>query len=104
MKMDFVDRLLGRNVRDRVTGAQGVVTSVSFDLYGCIEAVVTPEVKEGEVRAEGSWFDVSRLVVISDSPVMELPDFEDNYRSPIARGEKGPAEKPPVSNAERKVR
>ena len=34
--------LLGMQVRDQVTGYSGVVTSVCFDLYGCIQAVVHP--------------------------------------------------------------
>ncbi len=40
-------KFLGLQVRDEVTGFSGVVTSMSFDLYGCIQAVVTPKVKEG---------------------------------------------------------
>jgi len=34
--------LLGHKVTDRVSGFTGVVTSIGFDLYGCIQAVVTP--------------------------------------------------------------
>lgn len=32
--------MLGYAVRDRVTGLEGIVTSIGFDLYGCIQAVV----------------------------------------------------------------
>ena len=31
--------LLGQKVEDKVTGFRGVVTTISFDLYGCIQAV-----------------------------------------------------------------
>lgn len=34
--------VLGLPVRDKVTGFDGVITSVSFDLYGCIQVVKTP--------------------------------------------------------------
>lgn len=34
--------LLGFRVEDRVTGLVGVITSVTFDLYGCIQGLVTP--------------------------------------------------------------
>jgi hypothetical protein len=27
---------LGKKVRDKMTGRKGIVTSVCFDLYGCI--------------------------------------------------------------------
>ncbi len=79
--------LLGHRVKDIVTGFIGVVESVSFDLYGCLIAVVRPEVdkkKPGEGQ-DPHWFDLKRLVQISKSPVMPVPTFE---TAP------GPAEKP----------
>jgi hypothetical protein len=82
--------LLGREVRDRVTNFEGVVISVSFDLYGCIQAVVTPKAQDGEIK-DGRWFDVTRLEVTNPTPVMALPDFSAGY---VAKGLKGPAEKP----------
>jgi hypothetical protein len=84
--------MLGLEVRDAVTGFEGVVVSVSFDLYGCIQAVVTPKVKDGELK-DGWWFDVTRLEVQDGRPVMSRPDFSEGY---IAEGRKGPAEKPPM--------
>ncbi len=33
---------LGLKAEDMVTGFKGVVSTVSFDLYGCIQAVLTP--------------------------------------------------------------
>ena len=83
--------LLGKEVKDKVTGFRGVVSSVSFDLYGCVQAAVAPPVDEkGEIPRTG-WFDVVRLNVLSHDPVMELPDFSKGY---VAEGRKGPAEKP----------
>ena len=32
--------LLGYKVKDSVTGFTGVVTSISFELYGCVQALV----------------------------------------------------------------
>ena len=56
--------LLGFKVKDKVTGASGVVSSVSFDLYGCIQAVVSPPAPpEGEPK-EGRWYDIARLEII----------------------------------------
>jgi hypothetical protein len=83
--------LLGMKVRDRVIGFEGVVSSLSFDLYGCVQAVVSPVVdKEGKPR-EALWFDVARLDVISSEPVMEQPNFESGKQ---AEGKQGPAHKP----------
>ncbi len=84
--------LLGFKVEDRVTGTSGVVTSVGFDLYGCIQAIVNPgNDKEGKPR-DPLWFDIGRLKVISHSPVMEQPNF--TAIVPLIEGKKGPSEKP----------
>jgi hypothetical protein len=68
-------KLLGFAVRDVVTGFAGVVTSISFDLYGCVQAVVTPFVDEKGVAGDGRWHDTKRLVATSDAPVMAVPTF-----------------------------
>lgn len=83
--MKYLD-LLGHQVTDRVTGFGGVVESVTYDLYGCIQAFVKPRfVSPGEWK-EGHWFDVKRLTKNSTDPVMPAPSFEE---------EDGPAELPP---------
>lgn len=82
---------LGLRVEDKVTGLTGVVTSVGFDLYGCIQAVVNPGLdKDGKSR-ESMWFDINRLKILSNEPVMERPNFDFGLQ---AEGKKGPAEKP----------
>jgi hypothetical protein len=70
--------LLGHEVRDRVTGYKGIVTSVHFDLYGCVQAFVNLpfDEKSRERDAEvGRYFDAKRLVQQSSEPVMEQPTF-----------------------------
>ena len=68
--------LLGLKVVDSVTGFIGIVTSVSYDLYGCIQAVVVPLVDEKGEIAEGRWFDTKRLQIIDSTPVMDVPKFD----------------------------
>lgn len=82
---------LGFKVRDRVTGFKGVVTSVSFDLYGCLQAVVSPEanVEKGEY-VQGCWMDLNRLEVTDTKRVMEVPQWK------MPQEANGPAEKPPM--------
>ena len=41
---EFVESLLGRKARDQVTNAEGVITSVTFDLFGCIQALLKPPI------------------------------------------------------------
>lgn len=82
--------LLGRKATDAVTGFQGVITTLSFDLYGCVQAVVTPSVdKDGKIK-DGQWFDVTRLKLTGKKAVMNVPDFSKGY---IAQGKKGCASK-----------
>ena len=66
-------KLLGFPVRDRVTGFEGIVSSVGFDLYGCVMAIVTPLVDKDKKQGEHHWFDTKRLEVTGDKPVMEVP-------------------------------
>ena len=84
--------LLGYKVKDKVSDFEGVVISVSFDLYGCIQADVRPMGlgKDGKIIV-GQWLDVSRLEIVSEQPLMDVPDFEYGV---IAEGKKGPANLP----------
>ena len=93
--MERYMKLLGMRVKDAVTGFTGVVTSVSFDLYGCVQVIVNPGLdKEGKAR-DSLWFDFARLKVTAPDPVMPPPDFVNVPReTATARGEKGPADRP----------
>jgi hypothetical protein len=35
--------LLGHRVKDRISGSTGVVDSICFDLYGCVQATINQE-------------------------------------------------------------
>lgn len=83
--------LLGKRAKDKVTNYTGVITTLSFDLYGCVQAVITPSVDDkGEIKS-GNWFDVTRLEILDHSPVMDIPNFSSGY---VAEGKKGCADKP----------
>lgn len=83
--------LLGMKVEDKVTGFKGVVATIGFDLYGCVQAVVNPGAGADGKLMEQCWFDVSRLKILSNEPVMERPNFE---FGPQAEGKQGAADKP----------
>lgn len=85
--------LLGARVRDRVTGIEGIVESVSFDLYGCIQTVVNPGLDKDKKPQDSRWMDVSRLEIKKATPVMPRPPF-DYSPADIAAGRHGPAAKP----------
>ncbi len=91
MKTTHHIEMLGLKAKDAVTGFEGVITTMSFDLYGCVQAVLTPPVDDDGKTRDGKWFDVTRLKVTDKEPVMQLPNFEAGY---VADGKKGCAEKP----------
>lgn len=67
--------LLGRNVRDVVTGIEGICDSICFDLYGCIQASFRASGFDDKGALKQShWYDVKRLVATGE-PVMAVPDF-----------------------------
>lgn len=88
--------LLGLKVKDRVTGFRGVVVSVGFDLYGCVQAIVNPGADKEAKPRESQWFDVNRLEVLDKKPVMNQPNFEFGH---MAEGKKGACEKPAGARA-----
>lgn len=83
---------LGLKCRDRVSNFEGVITSICFDLYGCVSALVNPGVDEKGIAREQNWYDVQRLEILSDEPVMKQPNFL--IESTISAGNQGAAEKP----------
>jgi hypothetical protein len=85
--------ILGYKVRDRVTGIDGVATSVSFDLYGCIQVVINPGLDKDGKHRDSHFYDISRLERMSSERVMEPPDY---IAGAIAEGKQGAAEKPAV--------
>lgn len=83
--------LLGMEVKDKSSDYKGVVTSICFDLYGCIQADIRPREldKEGKLQ-NGFWLDINRLKITKKKPVMKAPDF--NY-GPVADGVQGASDK-----------
>lgn len=90
--------MLGMEAVDQVTQNAGVVVSVSFDLYGCIQAALKPKGHNKDMMAfNGAWLDAHRLKMTSDTPITTIPTLkmmpeqdQDNQGT-----QKGPAELPP---------
>jgi hypothetical protein len=88
--------MLGLKVEDKVTGFKGVVSTVTFDLYGCVQVVINPGVGKDGKLGEQCWFDIARLKVLDNKPVMDLPNFEFGVQ---AEGKQGAAEKPMMNKS-----
>ena len=90
--------LLGRRARDRVTGFEGIIDSVGFDLYGCVQATVRPPLDKDEKLRDACWFDVQRLELLPDPRVMPIPNSFSAEIAPESY-ERGPALKPAQRSA-----
>lgn len=84
-------RLLGHKARDKISGFEGVIDSVGFDLYGCVQATVRPGLDDKGEPREARWFDVQRLEILTTEPVMTAPSFGADVAP--AQYDRGPAEK-----------
>jgi len=67
--------LLGLHVKDKVTNVTGIVTSMSYDLYGCIQALIIPSAEIPNREDLRGWYDINRLEVLNKTPVLKLPDW-----------------------------
>ena len=83
-------KILGFKAEDIVTGFSGVISSVSFDLYGCVQAVIQPAVDERGSVQDGRWFDTSRLKIIGKKPVMEIPCYDKMIPQKVSGGQQLP--------------
>jgi len=89
--------LLGRKAKDRVTGFAGTVTSVSFDLYGCIQVALSPPIDKDGKFQDGRWVDIHRLEMDGGERVMPVPAFASGapkFGATPTTHSHGPAEKP----------
>lgn len=82
--------MLGYKGKDKVTGQTGVITSICFDLYGCVQAVLNPGKNKDGKLGECHWFDVDRITLTSKKPVMKQPEFVNKAKVIV----KGPEHKP----------
>lgn len=83
--------LLGYKAKDLVTGFSGVISSISFEVFGCVQALIAPPQNDKGEIPQSMWFDVTRIKVTGNKPVMQIPDFAKGY---IAEGRKGASLKP----------
>ncbi len=81
---------LGFQAKEVLTGMTGVITSVSFDINGCIQCVLQPPMKEDKIP-DGKWFDIARLEITSDAPIFKSPNYVEGA---VAEGKSGAVDKP----------
>lgn len=67
--------MLGKRGIDTVSKHEGTIDSIAFDLYGCVIVGLKPTVDKDGKQRDSVWFDVKRIVITDNTPVMKQPNF-----------------------------
>jgi hypothetical protein len=70
--------VLGKKVKDKITGFEGIATGYVQYLTGCNQVLVTPKIGKSGEHKEPHWFDEQRLTVDSKVKAVKL----DNGKNP----------------------
>lgn len=62
--LETAENLLGKEVKEKVSGFRGIMTSYSRALYGCTQCCVVPPVDKDGKAVEGGWYDIGRLEIV----------------------------------------
>lgn len=62
--------ILGKKVIDLITGFAGVATGYVEYISGCNQVLVIPPVDNDGKRRDGEWFDVQRLKISDEAPII----------------------------------
>jgi hypothetical protein len=61
--------LLGKKVKDQISGFTGVVTGVCHYITGCHQLLIQPACKLDGDAVESRWMDMDRCEVMPDAPI-----------------------------------
>ncbi len=87
----MVERWLGKRLRDRVTGFEGVAIGATIWLNGCERVVVQPGVdKDGKIP-ESVSVDGEQLEILGEGPV--APNVRPNEPDPKAAAPRDPVKR-----------
>lgn len=72
-----MDKLLGKQAKDKVTGFEGIITAKCEYMYGCSQYGLTPPAKDGKIN-DTAWFDEGRITIIGEGIEPEAVQAEQN--------------------------
>ena len=58
--------MLGKKVRDKITGFEGIAIGEITYLYGCNQIGIAPKISKDGKREDVQWFDIGRMEIIGD--------------------------------------
>lgn len=94
--------LLGKKVRDRISGMVGIASSIGFELCDNTRVAITPSVDKDGKHVDGRWMSARRVeIVFGDEQVMPAPLFstaQPTYGATPKQHTHGPADVPSLSS------
>lgn len=78
--------LLGKRLKDKVTGLEGIAVTKCIYLNGCIQYAIQAEIKQDGTLPKQEWVDIQTLEVISDGVINDIPDSTIIPSSPTPGG------------------
>lgn len=63
--------MLGKKVRDKITGFEGIAVGRCVYLFGCDQIGIAPPVDKEGKRPDTQWFDDGRIEVIGEGVAPE---------------------------------
>lgn len=64
--------MLGKKLKDKITGFTGIATGKATYITGCDQYLLAPQCAENGSFIDGHWFDEGRLEIIDDSLKLEV--------------------------------
>lgn len=64
--------LMGKKVKDTVTGFTGIVTAVVEYISGCVQLGIQPVVDKDGKKMDSEYFDEQRVEAIDKNPALSL--------------------------------
>ena len=96
---------LGDQIRDCVTGLEGIASGKCVYVNGCVQYEITPRRKDDGDKVEGRWVDVGQIDRLAVNPLglcgrpegVGAPDWENDEDAPPAPIQAGAARGGPQS-------
>jgi hypothetical protein len=81
-----INLMLGKKVKDIITGFTGIATSKLEFLTGCTQIGISPPVKKGEPTIPDTvYVDISRVEVLGEGPKLKTKVVKKEPGGPITR-------------------
>ena len=69
----IIDKFLGKKIKDKVSGMEGMVVSITHFLNGCVRVSIQPPVDQDNKMQDERWFDYQQVELVEPKKVNVKP-------------------------------